>query len=303
VGAIGGFAAGLWAPHPWQRTLRADAHGTKVARFDGGAIGEQDLASRVATQPPAVRAMLANPAQRKAFVENMVKFELLAQEAVRKGYDVDPQFLQDSKQRLGQILLDKDVEAPLKAKSPTEAELKRFFEQNKTGLSRPERVRIAAISFAASEADVMARIAKREAARSALAEVKRRARDYYGFGEIAHARTEDAATRASNGELPFMTRDELAAHYGEPLAEAAFALRQQGAIHDAVVETPNGFHVVKLLGREEAYEPRFDEVKEQLRQRLVGDARADALKKFLDDLWKRSDVRIDEKALQAAKLD
>jgi phage terminase small subunit len=61
--------------------------------------------------------------------------------------------------------------------------------------------------------------------------------------------------------------------------------------------------VVKLLGREEAYEPRFDEVKEQLRQRLVGDARADALKKFLDDLWKRSDVRIDEKALQAAKLD
>jgi len=247
--------------------------------------------------------MLANAAQRKAFVEKLVKFELLAQEAVRKGYDEDPQFIQDSKQRLGQILLDKDVEAPLKAKAPTEEELKHFFEQNKTGLSRPERVRIAAISFAASEADVMARIAKREAARSALAEAKRRARDYYGFGEVAHARTEDAATKASNGELPFMTRDELAAHYGEPLAEAAFALRQQGTIHDAVVETPNGFHVVRLLGREEAYEPRFDEVKEQLRQRLVGDARADALRRFLDDLWKRSDVRIDEKALQAAKLD
>lgn len=298
-----GVAAGLALPRPWNHPLGAEAHGAKVADFDGGAVGATDLAARVASQPPSVRAVLANGPQRKAFVENMVKFELLAQEAVRKGYDQDPQFLQETKQRLGQILLDKDVEGPLKAGAPTEEDLKKFYEQNKTALSRPERVRIAAISFAAAEADGIGRIAKREAARAALAEAKRRAKDYYGFGEVAHARTEDAAARASNGELPFATRGELAARYGEPLADVAFAVTAPGTLHDAVVETASGFHVLKVLGREEAYEPRFDEVKEQIRQRLVGDARADALKKFLDDLWKRSDVSIDEKALQAVKLD
>jgi peptidyl-prolyl cis-trans isomerase C len=247
--------------------------------------------------------MLAAPAQRKAFVENLVKFELLAQEALRKGYDKDPQFIHESKQRLGQLLLDKDVEAPLKAKAPTEDELKRFFEQNKSALSRPERIRIAAISFAAQEGDLLARATKREAAKAALGEVKKRAKDYYGFGEVAHARTEDAATRASNGELPFMTFAELATRYGEPLALAAFEMKQPGEIHDGIVETRVGYHVVKLIGREAAYEPRFEDVKESIRQRLVGDARADALKKYLDDLWKRSDVRIDEKALQAVKID
>jgi len=300
---VAGLVAGILLPRPWQRPLRAEADGTKVARFDGGAIGERDLLGRVENQPPSVRAILGNPAQRKAFVENLVKFELLAQEALRKGYDEDPQFVQDSKQRLGQLLLERDVEAPVKAKAPTEDDLKRFYDQNKTALSRPERVRVAAISFAAPVADGMGRIAKREAARSALVEVKRRAKDYYGFGEVAHARTEDAATRASNGELPFMTRGEMAARYGEPFAGAAFALRQQGELHDGVVETAGGFHVLKLVGKEGAYEPRFDEVKEQIRQRIVGDARTDALEKYLDDLWKRADVRIDEKALQAVKLD
>jgi len=133
--------------------------------------------------------------------------------------------------------------------------------------------------------------------------VKKRSKDYYGFGEIAHARTEDVAARASNGELPFMTWAELAARYGEPLANAALALKEPGSLHDGVVETHAGFHVVKLLGREAAYQPRYEDVKESIRQRLAGDARAEALKKYLDDLWKRSDVRIDEKALQAVKLD
>ena len=95
--------------------------------------------------------MLAAPAQRKAFVENVVKFELLATEAVLKGYDRDPQFLEDSRQRLGQLLLDRDVTAPLAAKAPTDADLKRFFDQNAASLSRPARIRIAAISFVAPE--------------------------------------------------------------------------------------------------------------------------------------------------------
>lgn len=304
VGALVlGVLAGIALPRLWNRPLRAAADGAEVARFDGGALGAKDVAKRAALQPPAVRGMLAAPAQRKSFVENLVKFELLAEEAVRKGYHLDPQFIQESKQRLGQILLDKDVEAPLKAKAPTEDDLKRFFEQNKAALSRPERIRIAAISFAAPEGDLFARTTKREAAQAALVDVKKRSKDYYGFGEIAHARTEDVAARASNGELPFMTWAELAARYGEPLANAAFVLKQAGALHDGIVETHTGYHVVKLVGREAAYEPRFEDVKESIRQRLVGDARAETVKKYLDDLWKRSDVRIDEKALQAVKFD
>lgn len=295
---VAGVLVGGALPHPWRQPLRASADGESVARFDGGSLGANDVAKRAALQPPAVRAMLAAPAQRRAFIENLVKFEILAQEAVRKGYDQDPQFIHDSKQRLGQLLLEKEVEAPLKAKAPTDDDLKRFFEENKAALSRPERIRIAAISFAAPEGEILARATKREAAKAALADVKRRAKDYYAFGEIAHARTEDLATRASNGELPFMSFAELAARYGEPLATAAFALKQPGELHDGVVETHVGYHVVKLLGREAAYEPRFEDVKEPIRQRMAAEARTDALKKYLDDLWKRSDVRIDEKALR-----
>jgi peptidyl-prolyl cis-trans isomerase C len=304
VAAAVGLVVGLVVPRPWERgPLGSEAHGQPVAIFSGGAVGADDLAQRAAAQPPSVRAMLAAPAQRKTFVENLVKFELLAQEAIRRGYERDPAFVQKSKQRLGQILLEKEVEKPLLSKAPTEGDVRKYFNSSKAALSRPERVRIAAISFAAPQGDPSGRATKRAAAEAALADVKTRAKDYYAFGEIAHARTEDVSTRAANGELPFLSAPELSARYGEALADAAFALRESGAIHDGVVETPVGFHVVKLLGREPGYEPRFDEVKEQIRQRLVGDARATALKKYLDALWQRYDVSVDEKALQTVKLD
>ena len=65
-----------------------------------------------------------------------------------------------------------------------------------------------------------------------------------------------------------------------------------------MVESGDGFYLVKLLGREAAYEPRFEALRDSLRARLSSERRAADRKRFLDDLWKRAEVKIDDEAVK-----
>jgi hypothetical protein len=64
------------------------------------------------------------------------------------------------------------------------------------------------------------------------------------------------------------------------------------------VEGANAFYLVKLVGREAAYEPRFEMVRDALKTRLANERRTADRKHFLDGLWKQADVKIDEEVLR-----
>ena len=132
--------------------------------------------------------------------------------------------------------------------------------------------------------------------------MKRRAGDYYAFGNIARLKSEDPKSRSTDGELPFLGKDELSTRFGPELAEAVFGLDKPGALHDRVVETAKGFHVVKLLGRAPAYEPKFEDVRDSIQAKLANERREADLKKFMDQLWSEAHVQIDSEALSQLKL-
>jgi parvulin-like peptidyl-prolyl isomerase len=127
--------------------------------------------------------------------------------------------------------------------------------------------------------------------------VRRRARDDYAFGEIAMTRSDDPRSRPAAGELPFLTRDEIAARLGAEAADAAHAT-PLGRIADRVIETEQGFQIVKVLAVEEAQEASYDELRDSIKARLTADRREKAFEEFMAAIWKDADVRIDEKALE-----
>ncbi len=179
--------------------------------------------------------------------------------------------------------------------------MRKYFEEHRAELSRPERVRIALIAFKVSNPSE--REKKRALARVELAEVKAKSKDYYGFGNVARARSEDARTRAAGGEVGYASREDLAGAYGPEMAEAAFGMKNPNEILPAVVESAGGFYLVKLLGREAAYEPRFEAVRDSLRARLASERRAADRKRFLDELWRRADVKIDDQAVSGLTVE
>jgi peptidyl-prolyl cis-trans isomerase C len=272
--------------------LRFD--GPQVARYGGRALHLSELQARVDALPEPLRARLNDAAAREEFVREMVKLEVLARAAEEKGYHRDPEFVRRYAQELGQIFVRRQIEETYK--EPTDEDLRAYMESHESEFKRPERVRIAVVSFLAKDASERAK--KRELASAALSEARATAKDYYAFGRIVRERSEDVHTRGQNGQLPPSSRDELVATLGPEAADAAFAMKEAGQVADRVVETEGGFHVLKLLGRDPAYEARLEDVREPLRARLTAQSRAGTAEKLTADIWKRADLQIDQEALK-----
>ena len=79
-----------------------------VARVGDVEISADQLAALISGQSPEVRQNLASAARKRALVENEVRLELLAAEALRRGYDREPAFQHAVKQQLASMLLQKE---------------------------------------------------------------------------------------------------------------------------------------------------------------------------------------------------
>lgn len=276
--------------------LDAAGDGAVVVRFGGQSLRASEVDARVRAMPELARARLASPEARKRLIEDLVREQLLARRAEEKGYQRDPEFARRYAEELGSFYLDKEFEDPERRRTQTDEELRKYFDEHQAELSRPERVRIALIAFKVSSPGE--REKKRALARQALSEARAGSKDYYAFGKLARARSEDERTRASSGEVGYASREDLEGGYGPELAKAAFEqLKSPGELGGAVVESAGAFYLVKLVGREAAYEPRFELVRDALAARLANERRDADRKQFLDDLWKQADVKIDEDAL------
>src|SRR6266545_1088597 len=227
---------------------------------------------------------------------------LRADAAEEQDLHLTPDFLRRYSEDLARVYLEKAFEEPFQKKLPTEPELKKFFEENQAKLARPERVRIAHLALLAPRSDGEARARKAADAQKLLQEARRTAKDDYAFGRLALTRSEDPRSRPAAGELPFATREELSARLGPEAAEVAFDATP-GRIVERVVETEQGFHLVKVIAREAGHEASWDELRDPIKARLTADRREQALKEFMDALWARWDVKIDDAVLKQVAPD
>ncbi len=104
-----------------------------LAKVNGKTITEKDLKQVMETLPPNYKTLENNSTFRKQLLENMVKEELLYQEALKEGVDKDPKVRKEielmKKRILVQALLRKHIK-PEQVKV-TDEEAKAFYERNK----------------------------------------------------------------------------------------------------------------------------------------------------------------------------
>jgi peptidyl-prolyl cis-trans isomerase C len=301
VALAAGYALGRASVSPGL-LLREQSRGPTIATFRGGALSRAGVVAALQKQPEAFRDQLRTVGAKKALVEEMVRFELLAREGERKGHQRDPEFLRRYKELLGRTFLEKEFEEPQRKLAPSDAEVRAFYDEHKAALGRPERVRIAVVQYATGAGDA-ASAAKRVRAEAALARLRKETRDPHAFARTAASESEEAQSRLTNGELPFLTRDEIGRRFGPEIAEAAFAISAAGQLALHVVESARGLHVVKLLGREEGYEPAFEEMKQAIRARIAAERRGVAYEAFVKRLWSEAAVKLDEKAIEGLQID
>lgn len=271
--------------------------GQVLASVGGEKITVDDYLARLEEQPPFIRHRYNTLERKKELLDNIVRSELLAQEAMRRGFLDDPEVQATLKKILVQKLMRVEFEQTDGGEIP-EAELRAFYDANLADYVKPERVRAAHIFLASPQGDANRAKVKAEA-QKLLARIQATEASGPGktiFADSARERSDDQLTKTAGGDLMFKTTDELSALWGEELTRAAFSLQNIGEV-GTLVETDKGIHLVKLMGRQNALERSFEQVKSQIQNRLFREKRTKAFEDFVARLQSETRLEIDEDVL------
>ncbi len=264
---------------------------TKVAEVNGTVIPYSDFTYQLNIMKQ--RLLRGRPGQlpepmmqqlRSRVVDQMVAEELLFQESQKKGIKITPQKVEaellNLKQRFGteesyqaalkrtemteeklkgqiahQAAIRELVESEISSKvEVTEADSKKYFEENADKFRSPEQVRASHILIKVEKGDDDK---KKAAARKKLEDIKKKVLAGDDFGKLAKENSE-GPSNTRGGDLGFFTRGRMVKNF----EEVAFKLAPN-EVSD-IVETQFGYHLIKVVDRKEAHEASFDEVKERI---------------------------------------
>src|SRR5262245_9875785 len=115
-----------------------------LARIGDTVISVGDFEKRVNQSPPAARARLATPEAKKELLDKLVRFEVLAREAEKRGLDKDVEFVDMMKQNLIQRLMARELDKIRPEDVPKE-DCEKYFNEHRNEYNQPEQVRASVI--------------------------------------------------------------------------------------------------------------------------------------------------------------
>jgi peptidyl-prolyl cis-trans isomerase D len=200
-------------------------------------------------------------------------------EEIKQYYDQNPTGFQVPEKRSFDLLVVDEDKVAQQVTIP-EAELRKEYEQNRDSYRVPERVHVRHILLKTTDKP-KEEVAKLKAqAEEILKQLKAGA----NFADLAKKYSEDPGSAAKGGDLGWIVRGQTV----KPFEDAAFSLKPDQISN--VISTEYGFHILQVLGKEEAHVRPFEEVKAQLAeerkkqlvydrmQQLSDQARADLTK-------------------------
>ncbi len=278
-----------------------EGKGTPVATFGDDSITVEELKQKFSEMSPFIRMRYQTVEQRKEYVESLARVELLAAEAHKRGLQNDPEVVDAAKNMMVRKLLQKEEEQR-KIVVP-DAEIADYYEKHKTDYVKPETTRLSNIFFAAAKEDAAARAKKKKLAEEVLAKAKAKPpTDSAGFIALVREHSEDPKTKPLDGDMRFLSEADLKNQYGPEVASAAASLSKLGDL-SSVVETPQGFHLLRFQGRQAAINHGLEQVKTQIQSRIAYDRRTQNFNAFVQKLRDQSGYKLNEANLAKVEID
>lgn len=267
--------------------------GTWVAKFGGQTLNDSELNQRFSEMNPYARARFQTVEQRRDYVDGVVRFELLAQEAVKRGIQNDPEVVEAARRVMVQQLLKKELEEG--NGGVTDAQISSWYETHKSDYVKPAMTRLAHIAFPKDQREKAEEIFAKAKALEPL--------DAAGFGRLAREFTNDARTKELDGDMRFLSDEELSTQYGPELSAAAAKLIKVGDLSDGLVETAKAFHIVKLQGRQLALNLSLEQARPSIQQLLANESKQERFRALMERLKKEAKVEINDASLAAMVID
>jgi peptidyl-prolyl cis-trans isomerase C len=164
-----------------------------------------------------------------------------------------------------------------------DAEVSTFYQQNLERFKQGESVHASHILIGVAPGATP--VQKSEAKAKAQAALKQ-VRGGADFGALARAQSQDPGSAPNGGDLGFFPKGQMTPAF----EQAAFTLKP-GSVSN-VVETPFGFHIIKVFEKRPPRTAPFDEVSGQIKDFLVQGQRAQKLERFITEMKSRSKLEM-----------
>ena len=236
------------------------------------AVGDEritlgEFERRLNAQPPMARARYNSPERKKAFMENMIKFEVLAQEARRQGLDRDPQVLLELKQAMVRKMMSDELAAAVSLETIPDEEVRKYYDDNIDDYVRPEKVRASHILLEdEATARKVAAALEKDFAKDPTH--KRRI-----FALRARDVSKDPVTATLGGDMRFFAKPDEGGTVDPELSRLAFESADIGKMIGPF-KTEKGWHLLMVTARRQRHEKTFDEVKQAITNRLSREKRS-----------------------------
>jgi peptidyl-prolyl cis-trans isomerase C len=189
-----------------------------------------------------------SPEDREQIKENLVRVELIAQEAEKSGLVNDPEVATRLELARLEVLQQASAQKYMKDHTATEAEMRAEFE---TQVASAPLVEYQARHIVVSSEDVAQKI---------IAQLK----SGNDFAALAKRMSADKATAAKGGDLGWFGPRDM-----DPSFTNAVALLKKGDFTSTPVQTAAGWHVIQLQNTRDRTPPAFDDVKDRLAKIVV----------------------------------
>ena len=238
------IAAALPAAAVAAETKKDAPKATTVATVNGVKIPQMRADAMLAEQK--TQGTADSPDLQKQVKEELIRRELLAQEAKKKGLDKKPEIVGQMDLAREAVLVRAYLQDFIKTHPVSEEQIKKEYDNIVKALGNKE--------YKARHVLVE----KEDEAKAVIEKLKKGEK----IEDLAKAQSKDPGSKDKGGDLGWAPP----ANYVKPFADALTGL-QKGKYTETPVKTDFGYHVIMLEDTRPLTPPPFDQVKPQLQQR------------------------------------
>lgn len=259
-------AASLLALGACSPTNDAKPKGPVAATVNGTPISQRTVDLIVKQSASAGRP--DTPEARRAIIDQLALQVVVAEEAVKKGLDKNPEVIEQFDSIKQSVLANAYVEDFIKSNSVSDDMVKAEYERIKATIAGTEyKARHILLDKESEAKDIIARLKK----------------DPGAFAKLAMEKSTDSGSKARGGDLGWFDPRRMVPEFSTALSKM-----EKGKFTDTPVKTQFGYHVILLEDTRPIEAPPLEEVKPQLSQQL----QQQSLKKQLDALKATAKIEV-----------
>lgn len=263
-----------------------------IARGEGVEVTLGEVEDALAQQGPLARIRYRTPDDLKALVQNLVRTELLAIEAKKRGYESNKAVRQTVKESAAQALVRLEVEDKITPQSIPLEDVRTYYESHGAEFHRAAMRRASQIV-----------LDTREEALQLLPQAEKA--DARGFAELAKQHSKHNETKQQGGDLGYITQQPEPAETGlsPALRDAVFALEKVGDTSKEPLALGTQFAILRLTGERPERHASLDDAAPAIRAKLWRERRQVALDALIAKLRARDKPEVHPERVERISFD